>query len=580
MNIIVRGLLLLNISQKREIVKLSILLLIGVAFEMIGLSILIPAIGLLIDPNSITNLLPSVILELPLLSGKSLIYVGLSLIVLIYILKTIYLLYISWRQNRFTSNLSAELSERLFSGYLMLPYKYYLDRNSSVPLSIIQNEISSFSSVTQAIIQLFTEMSVLVGVLVTLFWIFPIGTIFLIVFFGLSVLTFHNFSKKKLISWGAERHQLLVDANKNLIQGFGGIKDLKIYNREYFFINKYKFSNDKSAQIFIKVNTLNYFPRYYLELLAVAGLLGLIIIMIFQNQSLAKILPSLGIFVAAAFRMIPSVNRIMVSMQQIKYADITFEKLLNEIDLIEGEVKSRVDIIKKGSICFDSILEIKNLSFGYNKSKLVLDGINLKIVKGEVLGFIGTSGSGKSTLIDLILGLLVPDSGEIIVDGVSIIEDLDSWHKKIGYVPQTIFLTDDTLLNNIAFGINDQEIDLDRVFDAINKSQLNQFISNLPDGLSTTVGERGVKLSGGQRQRIGIARALYHNPEILILDEATSALDNRTENEVMESIYKMSGELTILIIAHRLTTLKKCDRIIELQNGIIIKDDKPQLILK
>lgn len=579
MNTYQKGFSLLNSSQKREILILSILLLLGVLFEMFGLGILIPAIGLLVEPNSILKYVPQNFVNSNPIDNKSFIYFGLSLIVLVYVLKTLYLLYITWRQNKFTSLLSAQLSEKLFSGYLGLPYKYHLDRNSSIPLSIIQNEISSFSSVTQAIIQLFTELSVLVGVLITLFWVFPMGTMFLIAFFGLSVFLFYNFSKKKLNSWGGERHNLLVNANKNLIQGFGGIKDLKIYNRESYFLNKYKKANDLSAQIFIKVNTLNYFPRYYLELLAVSGLMGLIFMMILQNQSLSLILPSLGIFVAAAFRMIPSVNRIMISMQQIKFADITFEKLYNEFQLINSNNQP----IQKDKILGNSSIEIisvNKLVFGYSTAKRIINNISFEISRGEVIGVIGSSGSGKSTLIDLMLGLLTPDAGEILVDSTSIYNNLKNWHKIIGYVPQTIFLTDDTLLNNIAFGIEEKDIDYDRANKAIISAQLEQFVSSLPDGIDTSVGERGVKISGGQRQRIGIARALYHNPEILILDEATSALDNETESEVMESIYKMSGKLTIIIIAHRLSTLLKCDRIIELQNGVIIKDAKPHLIIK
>jgi ABC-type multidrug transport system fused ATPase/permease subunit len=573
MKFIKRGVKLLNASQKKEALILTFFLLLGVVFEMFGLSILLPAIGLLIDPKSVTNSLPNVIVNFPLLKGKSLIYFGLLFIVLIYILKSLYLVYITWRQNKFTSYLSAELSERLFSGYLNLPYKNFLNRNSSVPISILQNEISSFSSVTQAIIQLFTELSVLLGVLITLLWIFTTGTIFVIIFFGITVYLFHSFSKKKLISWGQERHLLLIEANKGLIQGFGGIKDLKIYNKESYFISKYKYSIDKSAQNFIKVNTLNFIPRYYLELLAVAGLVGIILIMVLNNEPLSSILPSLGIFVAAAFRMIPSVNRIMLSLQQIKYADITFEKLLSELNLVE-DVKSSPKISNFEEICFNSLIEIKNLKFGYDNSNLIINNINLTIGKGEVIGIIGTSGSGKSTLIDLVLGLLEPNSGEILVDNFSIYKNLNNWQKKIGYVPQSIFLTDDTLLNNIAFGIQEQHIDYQRVNEAIKKAQLDTFVSNLIEGINTPVGERGVKLSGGQRQRIGIARALYYDPQILILDEATSALDNNTENEVMNSIYEMSGTLTIIIIAHRLTTLNKCNRIIEVGNGIIINDRK------
>ena len=570
MNVFSQGFNLLNKSQKKEILLLFILLIIGVCFEIIGLGALVPAIGILSNPNSFEKYIPENINHFAsqIFGATNLVYFGLSIIVLLYVIKSIFLIYLTWRQNKFSSNLTANLANDLFKGYLEMPYQFHITRKSSVPLSMIQNEISSFSAVTQAFIQLFSEGTILLGILFTLFYIFPTGTLFIVLFYGLSVLIFYTLSKTKLTLWGIERHDLLLKMNKNLLQGFGGIKDLKIYGRELFFAEKFATVNSNSSKIYIKVNTLSFVPRFFLELLAVVGLIGLIFLMLLFKQPLASILQSLGVFVAAAFRMIPSVNRIMISMQQIKFANVTISKLQNEFSFInENSIKNHRNLNTQ-IVSFENKLKFKNIGFSYEKSDSIFTDFNLEINSGEFVGIIGTSGSGKSTLVDLLLGLLKPNTGDILSDNISIHNNLKSWQQLIGYVPQTIYLTDDTLKNNIGFGIPESEIDITRVNFAIKAAQLDDYISSLPQGLDTNVGERGVKMSGGQRQRIGIARALYNHPKILVLDEATSALDNLTEHDVMESIYLMKN-ITVIIIAHRLSTLNKCNRIIEIKSGKI-----------
>ena len=291
-------------------------------------------------------------------------------------------------------------------------------------------------------------------------------------------------------------------------------------------------------------------------------------LMLLLKQPLDSILQSLGVFVAAAFRMIPSVNRIMISMQQIKFANVTISKLQNEFTYIKKNTEKHDKSSSNKTITFENNIQFKNISFSYDATKQILSDFNFKINSGEFIGIIGASGSGKSTLVDLLLGLLKPNTGDIFSDNISIHDNLKSWQLLIGYVPQTIYLTDDTLKNNIGFGIPESEIDNTRVDFAVKAAQLDAYINSLPEGLNTNVGERGVKMSGGQRQRIGIARALYNHPKILVLDEATSALDNSTEHEVMDSIYMMKN-ITVIIIAHRLSTLNKCNRIIEIKSGKI-----------
>ncbi|MFN3667225.1 MAG: ABC transporter ATP-binding protein, partial [Sediminibacterium sp.] len=330
----------------------------------------------------------------------------------------------------------------------------------------------------------------------------------------------------------------------------------------------YNIHNLRKAKIMEKQGTLQQIPRLYLELLAVMGLSGLIIMMLVQGKPLSLLLPTLGVFVVGAFRMIPSVNRIMISIQGIKSAEPVVQVLYDEFKMFERAKEP--DPVN--AIHFTSEIIANNVSFKYESAKsITLKNVSISIKKGESVGFFGSSGSGKSTLVDIILGLLKANEGAVTVDGVNIQDNIRSWQTQIGYVPQTIYLTDDSLLKNIAFGVDDENIDLAAVNRAIDAAQLNEFISSLPDGMQTKVGERGVRLSGGQRQRIGIARALYHDPEFLVLDEATSSLDNSTESAVMEAVNLLRGQKTLLIVAHRLSTLKHCDRLYQLSKGIIIK---------
>ena len=344
------------------------------------------------------------------------------------------------------------------------------------------------------------------------------------------------------------------------------------------FLSEYGVHNDAIAKIQIRVITLGLVPRVYLELLAVMGLAGLISLMMAQNKPLDLLLPTLGIFIAAAFRLIPSVSRIMYYFQHLRYTRPVVEVLFNEFRLVRNAMKPDVATAK---LNFNSIIELKNLIFHYFNAKInALDGVSINIKKGESVGFIGPSGSGKSTLVDVILGLLTPEKGDITVDGQNIQKNLRGWQNQIGYVPQSIYLTDDTLRRNVAFGLPNNQIDDLAVARAIKASQLDEFVQSIPNKLETYVGERGIRLSGGQRQRIGIARALYHDPAVLVLDEATSSLDSTTERGVMQAISALRGSKTLIIVAHRLSTVEHCDQLYRLDQGKIVEEGTPLNMLK
>lgn len=566
---------LLTTSQKKQVIILGFLLLIGTVFEMAGLGILIPALGLMLTPD-IGLKYPFFKPYLIFLGNPTqvqLVIGGMIVMVLIYLLKSIFLVFLTWRQSKFTTELSADLGYKLFNGYLHQPYSFHLNRNSAFLIRNIQSDIAQFSNVCQSAITLSLEFSLLAGVALLLIVAEPFGAMIVTVFFAISAFFFQRITKKKLLFWGKQKQLLSGLVNKDLQQGFGGVKDIKVLGREDEFLREFKGHNETFYKILSRISTLNLVPRSYLELLAVIGLAGLIVLLVLQGRSLELLIPTIGIFVAAAFRMIPSVNRIMSSMQTIRFSKPVIDMLFDEFTLINH---TRNSFPKSSSpiVVFKNLVELKGLCFMYKDTQSkAIDNICVEIRKGESIGLVGPSGSGKSTMVDLILGLLTPQSGKILIDGKDIHENLRHWQDQIGYVPQSIFLIDDTIRKNIALGIPEEKIDVKLLESALEAAQLGGFIKTLPDQLETIVGERGVRLSGGQRQRIGIARALYHQPEILVLDEATSALDTETEEKVMEAVNKLKGNKTLILIAHRISTLANCDRIYNLKMGKIVNEE-------
>lgn len=569
---------ILTSKQKKEFISISFLLMISVIFEMFGLGIMLPLLGVMLNKNFSQDypFFEKIILFIGNPSQNKLIILGFGMLIFFYFIKLLFTMFLNWKQAKFSANISEFFSLKLFSGYLNMPYGFHLNRNSSHLIHNITGEVAMFSTVTQSLMILLTELSIIMGVAIMLIIIEPIGSIIIILFMAISAFIFYNVTRKWLIRWGNDRQSCDLQISKNLVQGLHGIKDVKILSREDFFSEKFRKFNKLKSNVNTKYNSLLQFPRVFLELLAVSGLTALVIIMIYQNRPIEGIVPTLGVFISAAFRMIPSLNRIMASTQSIKYAETVVNILNDEIKLInENTFTQNINELK-----FENTIKFDSVYYNYDENaKYVLSNISFIIKKGQTVGFIGSSGAGKSTIVDILLGLLRIKSGKILIDDKNMYDYLYSWKSKIGYVPQNIYLIDDTIKNNIAFGIPENLINESAIINAIKLSQLSDYVSNLKEGLETIVGDRGIKLSGGQRQRIGIARALYNNPEILVLDEATSALDNNTESEFMEAINSLKGSLTMIIIAHRLTTVKDCDYIYKFDKGEIVEEGIPQKII-
>lgn len=549
---------------------LTLLLFVGMVFEVFGLGILIPVLSILLNPEMIeSNLAISNVREVfSNFSNQQFLFITLGFIVTLYFFKSLFLVFLTHKQNRFLSNTVASISNRLFFNYMNQPYKFHLNRNASDLIKNIQVEIYYFQTFLLSLITIFIEGGFVISVLATLIYIEPIGAISIGVFYGFLSIIFLQFTKKKLNTWGSLRESLDAQVSKIALEGLGGIKDILILGKTGFFIEEYSKKNYLKARFNANQGTVSQIPRFYLELISIIGLVSFIILLLLQGKDPTILVTILGVFVAATFRMIPSLNRIIAAMQSMKYLMPSVDTIFNEI---KNNIGREVNYNSSEKYIFKNRIEFKNITFGFAEKQSVLENINLKIKKGQTIGFIGESGSGKSTLVDMIIGLHEPNSGVILIDGIDDFQISQSWRNNIGYVSQTIYLIDDSIVKNIALGIPENEINFNKVNEVLKQVQLEKFIDNLELGVKTKVGERGVQLSGGQRQRIGIARALYHNPNILILDEATSALDSETEKEVMESIKNLKGDKTIIMIAHRISTLVDCDEIYKIQNkGILI----------
>ena len=569
---------LLNSSQKNTVIFLFFLILVSILLEVLGIGLIIPVFSIIIDPNFFDKY----ILELSYLiknfsfdfsqlkfSKSQVVIFTVLLVVIVYTIKNCFLGYLFWKQNNFIRLVALDWSKKLFSGYLYSPYSFHLKSNSSYLFTNILYALAIANGIENFLI-LAAELLIIFGIGALLLSIEPIGALTAILTMGFCSYFFHLNTRKYLSSWGKERHYYDGQKLKHFKQAFDGIKHLKILGREKNFFNKWEFFNKAATKVDRNLRIVQILPRFWLELVTIIGLSILLIAMTVQNKPINNIIPIIGVFGAAAFRIIPSINRILGSLQRLRFD-------LPLVNIIHKELTETIKIDKivaiKNNLDFNDVIKIDKVNFSYeSRPLLVLSNISANISIGSQVGFVGESGSGKTTLVDIILGLLRPSDGFIKVDGTDIQKNLSNWQKNIGYVPQDIYLSDDTLRNNIAYGLNSNEIDEKSLKDATKVANLDKFIKNLPDGLNTMVGEHGVRISGGQRQRVGIARALYSNPNILILDEATSSLDINIEKEIMKEISKLKGKKTVIIVAHRLSTVSQCDKLFKLEKGKIIKE--------
>jgi ATP-binding cassette, subfamily B, bacterial PglK len=553
-------------------------MIVGMFLEMLGIGLVVPALMLMTRSGAGTTA-PWIVEVLDSLgnpSRENLVMYGMLALVGVYAVKSLFLAFLAWKQMQFVYGAQEDVSQRLFQTYLRQPYAFHLQRNSAQLISNAVNEVHVFSHVTLTSgLMLMTELLVLIGIASVLLVVEPVGALVVVATVGVLTGGFHFASKGAVLRWGSARQIHDERRIQHLQQGLGGAKDVLLLGREREFLQQYRAHNSGSARAGALEHTLLQMPRLGLELLAVIGLAILVFIMLGRGAAIETILPTLGLFAAAGFRMLPSVNRVMISGQNVRYALPVVSRLHEELAL---GIRPLAD--EPAPLRFERRLRFVDTGFSYaGSAQPALQQVNLEIRRGTTVGLIGDSGAGKSTLVDVLLGLLQANAGRVEVDDVDVASDNRAWQRNIGYVPQAIFLTDDTLRRNIAFGVAPDLIDETAIARALQAAQLDEYVASLPDGLDTMVGERGVRLSGGQLQRIGIARALYHDPPVLVLDEATSSLDTATERGVMRAVRALHGRKTIVIVAHRLSTLQDCDRIFRLEGGrIVAEGDAAEMI--
>lgn len=568
---------ILDRRQKMQICYLGMLIFVGGLLETVSVSGLLPVVWVIIDPakaqeNKYVRLLMEV---LHTDSIEGFIVPLLAAMILLYTLKNAFMLLLANEQNKFIAHNRNKLISQVLREFLNRPYEFYLDADIPTVFRLTDSDIPNVFNILMAMISLVSEavvFALLCVVMVATDWKL---LVFLIVVFGCLSVLILKVMKPRLSRLGEKNLAIQSRIAKWRIQAIYGIKDVKVLHREAFFADNYESSGKIGAGYSKRYAVMNNTPRLLIETIFIASILGYIILYILAGNDASALVPILTAFGVAAIRMMPSVNRINTYMTDISYfrpcLDYVYENMnINEISKKNNQTLKPVDAAK--TMALRDRIELRDIVYAYpNTDKLIFDHADMVIPCGKSVGIMGPSGAGKSTIVDILLGLLKVRTGSILCDGVDIFDNYPAWLSRIGYIPQSIYLVDEPIRNNIAFGIADSEIDDARIWDALEEAQLAAFIRGLPEGLDTAIGDRGVRLSGGQRQRLGIARALYHNPEILVFDEATSALDNETEAAVMDAINSFHGRKTMIIIAHRLNTIEKCDMIYKVDAGKITR---------
>ena len=562
---------LLTSNEKYNYFIHIVLSLINTFFETVLIALVIPLTQIIMKKEVSIFFLDN-LNYLDTLSYEDQVFVAITLLVTIYLVKNFFYAFFLWWQHNYIAKFETRIVKKLFSTYILQPYPFHLAKSSGVLINKINFEVGSFNSTLKAICHISSEFLVLVALSTCLLIYEPQGTLIVIIFALLIFLISSYFLKKKVRLWGEKRfiHQGL--ANRELVQSFEGIKEIKVMGLEKKIISNF-FKNISQAIMWrTKWEITAGFPRIIFETIAVVSFC-LLIFAILKISSSVNLIEITALFLAATFRLMPSLTRITSSYTtfQNQYAPVS--SIINDLNLITIELQNEES---KVDLKFNESIEIKDLNFMHeNTEKLAIDNLNFNIKKGDIVGIIGTSGSGKTTLADIIIGLLKTNKGNILVDNIEInSKNLKNWQKKIGYVPQTIFLSDETVRGNIAYGVDENLVNEERIKKCIQLANLEKFVSELPVGLDTIIGEKGIRISGGQRQRLAIARTLYHDTEILIFDEATSALDPKNESEIISNILSLKGNKTIIIIAHKFSLIKDCDNIIVLDDGKLIKQGK------
>jgi len=570
-------------EQQMRILLLGFLMVIGGILEMLGVSMVLPLMTAVMDKNFMEKSYVQTLCSIFRISTYyEVMMLLLGALIFIYIFKNAFLFLEYFLQYRFVCNNRFLVQRRLLEVYMYRPYEFYLNATTGEIMRIINTDTINAFNLLTTVLNFFTEVVVSAALITIIFILDPSMAALIGLVLGIIMVLMFKAVKPVLRRASQKFMKNTSLANKWLLQSLNGIKDVKVSHKEEYFIDEYAVYGRQAIDA-EKINSVvTLLPRLLIEAVSVASVLAVIMGLLSMGQSLDKLMPQLTAFAFAAVRLLPSTTRISGAVNSAAFQEPMLDNLIKNLNAAkdfeqqkqkeqQDELRRQEEAEKRGEqLTYEKQFELSHIHFRYpNAETDVLDDADMVIPAGASVGIVGASGSGKTTAVDILLGLLKPQSGSVLTDGRDIRSDYSGWLSHLSYIPQTIYMLDDTIRANVAFGLRAEEIDDAKVWEAVKEAQLGPFIDSLPDGIETKIGERGVRLSGGQRQRIGIARALYTDPELVILDEATSALDNETEAAIMESINSLHGRKTLVIIAHRLSTIEECDKIFRVEDGKI-----------
>lgn len=572
---------ILNYHQKIRILELGVLMVFGAFLETLSVSLVLPFMNAVMDSEATMKTWYGYLFSelFHIRTARTVLIILAVMLSVAYIVKNVYLLFEYNMLTRFTHNNQAITQRKLLETYLHRPYEYFLGVSSGEVLRVIGMDTQGSFSLLRALLTFFAELFVSMTLIVAVFVVSPIVTIGMAVIILLLLLIIVKIVKPILRKAGVDSQNAMSHMNKWEIQSVQGIREVKIMRREDYFEDRFGKYSWMYAQASRKNIIFSMASKFMIEAIGMSALFLMIAVMIFAGTNLESLVPIISMIAMAAIRILPGVNRMSTAIAQCAYFEPQLDSLIEHLAendrARERHIGERESVLRTEETIhvLKNNLALSNITYQYPTAETpVLFEANMNIQKGMSIGIVGASGAGKTTAIDVFLGLLRPQRGQVLIDGIDIRTDMDGWLSQIGYVPQNIFLLDDSIHANVAFGLATKDVDEEKIWKALDEAALTEFVKSLPHGLDTQLGERGIRLSGGQRQRIGIARALYHDPAILVLDEATSALDSETETEIMESINGLHGQKTMIIIAHRLTTIANCDVIYRVGGGKIVEE--------
>lgn len=576
---------ILNKTLKKKAIFVFLVIVFSAVFELLGVSAILPFVQAIMSPEILSSNkhIQDVLNILEVHTNTSIVVAMGILIIAIYLIKNAFMIFSSFVQADYSTKVQKTLAVKMLNSYMSRPYTYFLNINSAEILRGCQNDISASFDVIQRLLSLLAEVFTVLVIGIYIIYMDSIIAYAVIVLMTIVMFLMIFYFKPLIKRAGNKKIEVNTKKNKIITQAVSGIKDILVKRRNLQFIKEFESVTEEERKVQRLFTVLSECPDRIVEGVCVSGIMGVVCIrMMMAPNEMASFIPKLAAFAMAAFRILPSIGKITNRMNGIVFNRPGLHNVYLNFKAA-NEYQNELRCVQKSSIGddidFQYNLCIRDVDWKYGESKpFVLHGTTLEIIKGQSVALIGASGAGKTTLADVILGLLPPQSGSVLMDGMDVYSIPEAWSRIIGYVPQSVYLADDTIRNNVRFGYTDGQNDDDKIWKALAQAQLSDFVRSLPHQLDTIVGERGVRFSGGQRQRIAIARALYSEPEILVLDEATSALDNETETAVMEAIDSLQGKITMIIVAHRLTTIKNCDKIYEIIDGKAIERSKNDVL--